>query len=232
MTSGRRYFEEETMPIYLDVPYEEKNEAKALGARWNGDAKRWFVPDGRNVTPFRRWMPESIYLVIGSHACWRCGEDTEVAGFGIPYSLSEDEKDERSIEEFEEIGHHGIDTTGADRLSMTGSLGCIPTEIRGYLRWRCGYKVAYSRTERGEYLANTCRHCGALQGRFFLFEEVDSPFFIDSMERLEALEFLRVEVEGVYGAISSWGTNDDVIYEYAVAHHTDFPRRLVEGIYL
>lgn len=221
------------MPIYLDVPYEEKDEAKALGARWNGNVRRWFVPDGRDVVAFRRWVPESIYLVLGKRTCWKCGKSTEVAGFGIPYYLSEDEGEEEDVlEEFEEIGHRGIDTVVADRLSIRGGIGCVPTEIRGYLRWRCGYKVAYSRMEHGEYLANTCTHCGALQGRFFLFGEVDSPFFIDSMERLEALEFIRVEVAGVYGAISDWGTNDDVTYEHAVAHHTDFPRRLVEGIYL
>jgi hypothetical protein len=30
--------------VYLDVPYAEKDEAKALGARWDPAAKRWFDP--------------------------------------------------------------------------------------------------------------------------------------------------------------------------------------------
>jgi hypothetical protein len=30
--------------IWLDVPYAEKNEAKALGARWDASARRWYAP--------------------------------------------------------------------------------------------------------------------------------------------------------------------------------------------
>lgn len=30
--------------IWLDVPFEEKDEAKELGARWAPDTKRWFAP--------------------------------------------------------------------------------------------------------------------------------------------------------------------------------------------
>ena len=31
------------MALYLDVPYEEKNEAKRLGAKWNPKVKKWFI---------------------------------------------------------------------------------------------------------------------------------------------------------------------------------------------
>lgn len=42
---------------YLDVPFKEKDEAKALGARWDGGAKKWYVPDGKDLTPFNAWLP-------------------------------------------------------------------------------------------------------------------------------------------------------------------------------
>ena len=29
--------------IYLNVPYSEKNEAKKLGAKWDGKKKKWFI---------------------------------------------------------------------------------------------------------------------------------------------------------------------------------------------
>lgn len=227
------------MAVYLDVPFEEKDEAKALGARWDRDAKRWFVPNDKDAAPFLKWMPpepETIYLVIGRHDCWKCGKSTEVAGFGIPYSLSDDEEDaeekERAIEEFEDSGHRWFDTTHADELSIVGNLGCVPAELRDYLQERCGYKVAYSNSVKRSYLANTCTNCGALQGHFPLFEEIDSPFYVDSMKKLEALEFIRVEVEGVYGVLNVWSTNDDVVYDYALKHHEDFSERLTECIYL
>ena len=41
---------------FLKVPYAEKDEAKALGARWNQDRKAWYVPDGVVETPFARWI--------------------------------------------------------------------------------------------------------------------------------------------------------------------------------
>jgi hypothetical protein len=36
----------EVTPIrqWLDVPFSEKDEAKAAGARWDGDARRWYAP--------------------------------------------------------------------------------------------------------------------------------------------------------------------------------------------
>jgi len=40
----------------LKVPYAEKDEAKALGARWNPTRKSWYVPDGVDVAPFARWL--------------------------------------------------------------------------------------------------------------------------------------------------------------------------------
>ena len=43
---------------YLNCPFEEKEEAKLLGARWSPDKKKWYVPAGQDVTAFRRWLPK------------------------------------------------------------------------------------------------------------------------------------------------------------------------------
>jgi exodeoxyribonuclease VII large subunit len=42
---------------YLNVPFREKAEAKAKGARWDNEAKKWFVPTGRDLEPFTSWLP-------------------------------------------------------------------------------------------------------------------------------------------------------------------------------
>ncbi|MDL2355245.1 MAG: DUF5710 domain-containing protein [Pseudomonadota bacterium] len=42
--------------MILKVPYAEKDEAKALGARWNAQRKAWYVPDGTAASPFERWL--------------------------------------------------------------------------------------------------------------------------------------------------------------------------------
>ncbi|RSZ59479.1 hypothetical protein HF313_31195 [Massilia atriviolacea] len=48
--------------IMLKVPYAEKDEAKALGARWNKDSKLWYVPDGVDAAPFQRWLLKGVPL--------------------------------------------------------------------------------------------------------------------------------------------------------------------------
>ncbi|MAO55941.1 MAG: hypothetical protein CMM61_09595 [Rhodospirillaceae bacterium] len=40
---------------YIAVPFEEKDEAKALGARWDRKEKSWYVPAGIDATAFAKW---------------------------------------------------------------------------------------------------------------------------------------------------------------------------------
>lgn len=42
---------------FLDVPFKEKDEAKALGARWDAGAKKWYVPAGTDLALFSAWLP-------------------------------------------------------------------------------------------------------------------------------------------------------------------------------
>ncbi len=46
------------MPVtYLQVPFRDKDSAKALGARWDPARRQWYVPDGRELAPFAAWLP-------------------------------------------------------------------------------------------------------------------------------------------------------------------------------
>lgn len=45
--------------FYIAVPYSERNEAKALGAKWDGDAKSWYAPDSEKEK-FARWHPQAV----------------------------------------------------------------------------------------------------------------------------------------------------------------------------
>ena len=40
----------------LNVPFSDKDRAKALGAQWHPDEKRWVVPAGRELEPFKAWL--------------------------------------------------------------------------------------------------------------------------------------------------------------------------------
>ncbi len=53
--------------IILNVPYAEKEKAKALGARWNSERKAWYVPDGKDIAPFKQWhAPNQNGSAIGA----------------------------------------------------------------------------------------------------------------------------------------------------------------------
>lgn len=42
---------------WLNVSRAEKDQAKALGARWDPNMARWFVPAATDLAPFERWLP-------------------------------------------------------------------------------------------------------------------------------------------------------------------------------
>jgi exodeoxyribonuclease VII large subunit len=45
---------------YLTVAFKDKEAAKALGAKWDGVRKQWFVPEGRDLAPFVTWLPAGL----------------------------------------------------------------------------------------------------------------------------------------------------------------------------
>lgn len=46
------------MRINLLTPFAEKDAVKALGARWDGAKKVWYIVDVPDLTPFMRWIPD------------------------------------------------------------------------------------------------------------------------------------------------------------------------------
>lgn len=44
--------------IYLTVSYRDKDIVKALGARWDGKARRWFIGAGASRERFQRWIKD------------------------------------------------------------------------------------------------------------------------------------------------------------------------------
>lgn len=44
---------------YLTVPFKDKDAAKALGPRWDGVQRQWFVPEGRDLAAIATWLPSS-----------------------------------------------------------------------------------------------------------------------------------------------------------------------------
>ncbi len=49
-----------SVKTYLEVPFGEHYRAKALGARFDLSAKKWFCPDGVDLMLFVDWLPRSM----------------------------------------------------------------------------------------------------------------------------------------------------------------------------
>ncbi|WP_211212219.1 DUF5710 domain-containing protein, partial [Kiloniella laminariae] len=46
-------------PVFLEVPFKDKNQVKELGGMWDQQEKKWFVPEGIEPAAFEKWLPEN-----------------------------------------------------------------------------------------------------------------------------------------------------------------------------
>ncbi|WP_413208293.1 DUF5710 domain-containing protein [Rhodospirillum sp. A1_3_36] len=46
--------------IYLAVPFDERTQAKKMGAKWDRAEKSWYVPEGTEATAFAQWEKKNI----------------------------------------------------------------------------------------------------------------------------------------------------------------------------
>ena len=42
--------------IYLNCPFEEKDECKELGGRWDNVERKWFITTDMDNRPFQKWI--------------------------------------------------------------------------------------------------------------------------------------------------------------------------------
>ena len=53
--------------IALNCPFEQRDEAKDRGARWDPKDKSWYVTDNMDLNPFKEWLPApSVQSGVGS----------------------------------------------------------------------------------------------------------------------------------------------------------------------
>lgn len=219
---------------YLKVPYEEKDEAKALGARWDPAKKSWFAPDGVDLARFSRWLDAAeqdayLYIVVRNRTCWKCGAETSVVALGIPYG----EPFELDEDDLADGAYPAYDPERYDALALVPRLGAMPRELRDHLEQQYNYRLKRSKTTGSAQLNNTCDHCGALQGEFFDFGEPSGAFVLLSEKEFQSLKFYRVRTSGmVYGLVDRWSSLDEALFQYAKTHCEDLDLGMFENIYL
>jgi len=216
--------------LYLYVPYKEKDEAKALGAKWDANKKRWFVANRNDYPLFAKWFFENneicetqiimdnFYIVVGKGECWKCHNTTNIIGLGIAHYFTIDFDDDN--EAYSNISE-GIDNT----IHISPIAQGFSKKFMDKLSERFNFKKGYSKTIGNSYFANHCQHCNSLQGNFFIFDEVDSPFFIDTKEAAEQLLLYEVKLKYDIALSTSlcWGSEDELINLYAKVLGYDDP---------
>ena len=191
------------MRLYLNVPYSEKDEAKALGAKWNVKAKKWYIDvQADEYVKFSKWIlrdtddaiiaTEYIFIIEGKQKCWKCGNITTVIGLGIGEFIHI--YGEAETPQFEIVEDY-LDPGEELHLAWVSREEDIPPRLLRYLKQNYPVKTGYSKTIGGKCFANHCECCGALQGNWFLFDEPDSvlPSCIDGNELAERMSKLKIK---------------------------------------
>lgn len=215
------------MPLFLRVPYEEEDEAKALGARWDSWIEQWYVDVPRKeYVRFAKWIlggadealiaTDQIFIVEGQHTCWKCGMSTRVVGLGISGHIDVyDGGNGPWFERFED------DLDGELHLAWTDREERVPPRLLEYLMEKYSVRTGYSSALGRNCFANHCDHCGALQGNRYLFDDPDSPLVLaaDGDELLERASKLKIfEIPISDDLLLGW----DVVYSSTDDFYLEF----------
>lgn len=195
--------------IDLVVPFAEKDEAKALGARWDGITRVWYVPIGKDPTSFDRWLPKVIepgvrarnyYISQSSTPYWQCKGVTRVHGFILSgsYEVSEWIEGEDDDDDGNIVWSEWTDTTVLSYVR-----GLPDAVIQRVKQVSPHWYMDSSRIVSEAYLINHCENCKAKLGDFETIQEVDSPLhpiFPESISRMSI-----IEVDEPFSASASYG---------------------------
>ena len=191
--------------VYMNVPYAQKDEAKALGAKWDKDVKKWYYEGSvKDFTKFGKWILgenedaviayETLYIIEADRVCYRCGKETKIIGFGIgECSVLSEDGDEYFIEDPDDFP----DFEDEIHLAWTDDESRIPPLLLRYIKKHYSVKTGYS-SIAGKCFANHCDHCGSIQGNNYLFVE-DSPLSTSTPVESELIERMgKLRIYNVY----------------------------------
>ncbi len=207
------------MSLIINVPYDEKDEAKSLGAKWNPNLKKWYVDERKNYYKFEKWilgnkeyvsiLCDYFYIVEGTHICFKCHKPTKVIGFGV--------KNFFEVYDSKEYDNEDNFCYYDDVIRIGSHIEPLSKDLLDKLKEKYNYYESYSKTVNASYLANHCSNCKVIQGEFFLFGEVDTPFFIDSIEKAKQLKLYKIPLENdvIVDLDIGFGSEDYLIEKYA-----------------
>lgn len=164
------------MPIKINVPFSQKDEAKKLNAVWIPDVKTWVIPDAiADINPFKAWLPKeggSIvkypYIIAkSSRNCWKCRKETPLIAFGSKNYFTTAFNSPRDVL----WGKYDLPVFFRDIKSVDNDLVLLLERKYPY------FQNTYSKTLGKNIWVNTCMHCQTIQGDDYNFDTQSSPFY-------------------------------------------------------
>lgn len=179
------------LKIFLNVSYAEKDKAKALGAKWDGEKKSWYITSTQDKNKFSQWIEEEripniksygFTICKGYEICWKCKQISQVIGILLPKN--------------HEMFDHYIDIW--DRVNYQGFAFYLCNINAGALKYINGvtqnYKLRLSKTTNSSYYMNTCQYCDASLGDFHLYH-LGGAFNPETKEAAKMIETQHINCE-------------------------------------
>ncbi len=182
------------MPIKINVPFNKKDSARALGAWWFSEEKTWVIPDAlTDINPFSEWLPKDEGFIIkwphvvvkSSRICWKCHQETPLIALGAKsfYALEYNTESDPKWKQW-------------DYPVLFMDIDAMDGEITVVLQQRYPFfQFIYSKTAGEKYWANTCIHCRSLQGDNYNFMEYNGIFNFTDKEQASSItrDYLKMK---------------------------------------
>ncbi len=199
--------------VDLTVPFAERDAVRLLGARWDHDARVWFVPASSDPSPFARWLPRiaqpnirasGYWIARSSRGCWQCHRTSAVFGFALPRTYQTLWLGERR---WEQVWEDGEEPTFVCYLEYV-----LPDAIERIRRHSIHYRFGYRRRTQSFYWVNFCEHCGAKLGDYDTFCEPGQAFVPLTREDATRVELVAVDARFLATA-GGWSLGGD-LFDY------------------
>ena len=79
------------MKVLLNVPFDEKDDAKFLGAKWDKEVKSWYIEDISDIDELGDIICENLDIIRAEKVCYRCHRKTRVMLLATDRSYAKEE---------------------------------------------------------------------------------------------------------------------------------------------
>ena len=153
--------------LYLEIPYKDNPEVKLLGAKFDGNLKKWYFEGNvSDFIKFSKWIlrdtPEVfiasdyIYILEKEQQCPKCHKNSIVISLGIGDHIYIFKDNSGNIIP---KSNYYTDDTDLIHLAWTNNEENIPPKILNYLKTNYHVKIMHFSNDT-DCFSNYCEHCG------------------------------------------------------------------------